>query len=80
MPLESPTLPPAGRVWFLVETDPPTPVEALKSALDRSQMTREDFARKILGVDPSTVYRWLHGRPIPLTVQDRITHYLTEGI
>ena len=52
----------------------------LQAALDRSQMTREDFARKILGVDPSTVYRWLHGRQIPLTVQDRITHYLTEGV
>ena len=50
----------------------------LADALDRSQMTREDFARKILGVDPSTVYRWLHGRPIPLTMQDRLAYYLSK--
>lgn len=53
-----------------------TPSQSLTFALERSQMTREDFARKILGVDPSTVYRWLHGRPIPLTVQDRLAYYL----
>ena len=44
-------------------------------------MTREDFARRILGVTPSAVWRWQAGRRvIPKTVQDRIAHYLTEGV
>ena len=62
-------------------TDQTDPRDALARAFLRSDMTREDFARRILGVTPSAVWRWQAGRRvIPKTVQDRIAHYLTEGV
>ena len=75
---ESPTLPPEAGTGAESHKDTPPGVWGLRKALNASGMTREDFARRILGVTPSAVWRWLNGRPIPQTVQDRLTHYLTH--
>jgi DNA-binding transcriptional regulator YiaG len=36
------------------------------------------FAYYILGVSPSSVWRWMQGQAIPETVQKRILYYLTQ--
>ena len=71
MPLESPTLAQEAET-------PLTPHEALTQALGKSGMPYTAFAYHILGVSPSSVWRWMNGRAIPDTVQARLTYYLTQ--
>lgn len=40
--------------------------EKLLILIDRSELSREDFARWFLGINRSTLYRWLAGGTIPV--------------
>jgi len=75
----APTLPPDATTPPNPTSDTPTPHDALRQALAKSGFHYTNFARYTLGVSPSSVWRWLNGRPIPQTVQDRLAYYLEQG-
>lgn len=47
-------------------------VDLLRAAIDASGLSVSAFAREVLVVDPSTVFRWLAGKPMPHTVVARL--------
>ena len=59
-------------------SDTLSPRKAIELALERSGMGYPAFAYYILGVSPSSVWRWMQGQAIPETVQKRILYYLTQ--
>lgn len=50
---------------MLLESD----AEILKRAMAAKGMSQRSFARRVVGRDPTTVRRWLAGRPMPGTVK-----------
>jgi hypothetical protein len=76
MPLESSNRP--SEPLSDAEAPEYSPHEALQRALGKSGLHYTEFAPRILGCSPSSVWRWQQGQAIPHTVQERIAHYLDE--
>lgn len=43
--------------------------KALRDSINESQLSVSDYSHQILKREPSTVYRYLRGSPIPAVVQ-----------
>ena len=51
-------------------------VDLLRAAIQASGLSVNDFARKVLGRHPRTLWRWLAGGKIPEVVQDKLRDIL----